>query len=318
LMPLVDTKKMFDAALQNKFAVGAFNVNNMELMQGIVEACKEKNAPLILQISKGARKYANMSYLMALINVAVKESGLPIAVHLDHGDTFELCKACIDEGFTSVMIDGSHHPYEENVKVTKQVCDYAHSQKVYVSVEAELGRLGGIEEDVVGVKEEDMHKFLTDPDQAEDFVKRTGCDSLAVACGTSHGAYKFKTAPKLAFDLIAELHRRMPTLPLVMHGSSSVPQELIAMINQYGGKMPNAMGVPEEALAKAGKLGVAKINIDTDLRLALTSAIRKVFCEKPSEFDPRNYLGPGRDAVKAVVAKKVEVLGCAGKADLCR
>jgi fructose-bisphosphate aldolase class II len=317
-MPLVDTKKMFTAALNNKFAVGAFNVNNMELMQGIVDACKEQSSPLILQISKGARKYANMSYLMALINVAVKESGLPIAVHLDHGDTFELCKACIDEGFTSVMIDGSHHPYEENVKVTKQVCDYAHSQKVYVSVEAELGRLGGIEEDVIGVKEEDLSKFLTDPDQAEDFVKRTQCDSLAVACGTSHGAYKFKTAPTLAFDLIAELHRRMPTLPLVMHGSSSVPQELIAMINQYGGKMPNAMGVPEEALAKAGKLGVAKINIDTDLRLALTSAIRKVFSEKPSEFDPRNYLGPGRDAVKAVVANKVKVLGCAGKADLCR
>jgi len=317
-MPLVDTKKMFDAALKNGFAVGAFNVNNMELMQGIVEACKEQNSPLILQISKGARKYANMSYLMALINVAVKESGLPIAVHLDHGDTFELCKACIDEGFTSVMIDGSHHPYEENVKVTKQVCDYAHSQKTYVSVEAELGRLGGIEEDVVGVKEEDLHKFLTDPDQAEDFVKRTGCDSLAVACGTSHGAYKFKTAPKLAFDLIAELHRRMPTTPLVMHGSSSVPQELVQMINKYGGQMPNAMGVPEEALAKAGKLGVCKINIDTDLRLALTAAIRKVFAEKPSEFDPRNYLGPGRDAVKAVVANKVKVLGCAGKADLCR
>ncbi len=317
-MPLVDTKKMFNAALKNGFAVGAFNVNNMELMQGIVEACKEQNSPLILQISKGARKYANMSYLMALINVAVKESGLPIAVHLDHGDTFELCKACIDEGFTSVMIDGSHHPYEENVKVTKQVCDYAHSQKTYVSVEAELGRLGGIEEDVVGVKEEDLHKFLTDPDQAEDFVKRTGCDSLAVACGTSHGAYKFKTAPKLAFDLIAELHRRMPTTPLVMHGSSSVPQELVQMINKYGGQMPNAMGVPEEALAKAGKLGVCKINIDTDLRLALTAAIRKVFAEKPSEFDPRNYLGPGRDAVKAVVANKVKVLGCAGKADLCR
>jgi len=317
-MPLVDTKKMFNAALKNGFAVGAFNVNNMELMQGIVEACKEQNSPLILQISKGARKYANMSYLMALINVAVKESGLPIAVHLDHGDTFELCKACIDEGFTSVMIDGSHHPYEENVKGTKQVCDYAHSQKTYVSVEAELGRLGGIEEDVVGVKEEDLHKFLTDPDQAEDFVKRTGCDSLAVACGTSHGAYKFKTAPKLAFDLIAELHRRMPTTPLVMHGSSSVPQELVQMINKYGGQMPNAMGVPEEALAKAGKLGVCKINIDTDLRLALTAAIRKVFAEKPSEFDPRNYLGPGRDAVKAVVANKVKVLGCAGKADLCR
>lgn len=317
-MPLVDTKKMFAAANKNGFAIGAFNVNNMELLQGIVDACKEKNAPLILQISKGARKYANMKYLMALINVAVQESGLPMVVHLDHGDTFELCKQCIDEGFTSVMIDGSHNPYEENVKLTKQVCDYAHSQKNYVSVEAELGRLGGIEEDVVGVKEEDLHKFLTDPDQAQDFIKQTGCDSLAVACGTSHGAYKFKTAPKLAFDLLETLTKRMPGYPLVMHGSSSVPQELIELINKYGGKMPNAMGVPEEALTKAGKLGVAKINIDTDLRLALTASIRKVFAEKPSEFDPRNYLGPGRDAVKALVAHKVEVLGCAGKADLCR
>ncbi len=317
-MPLVDTKKMFAAANKHNFAVGAFNVNNMELLQGIVDACKEKNAPLILQISKGARKYANMKYLMALINVAVQESGLPIVVHLDHGDTFELCKQCIDEGFTSVMIDGSHHPYEENVKLTRQVCDYAHNHNPYVSVEAELGRLGGIEEEVVGVKEEDLHKFLTDPDQAVDFVKRTTCDSLAVACGTSHGAYKFKTAPKLAFDLLETLTKRMPGYPLVMHGSSSVPQELVKEINQYGGKMPNAMGVPEEALTQAGKLGVCKINIDTDLRLALTAAIRKVFAEKPSEFDPRNYLGPGRDAVKAVVARKVEILGCAGKADLCR
>ncbi|NLE29248.1 MAG: class II fructose-1,6-bisphosphate aldolase [Phycisphaerae bacterium] len=316
-MPLVDTRKMFAAANQNGFAIGAFNVNNMELLQGIVDACKEKNAPLILQISKGARKYANMKYLMALINVAVQESGLPIVVHLDHGDTFELCKQCIDEGFTSVMIDGSHHPYEENIKLTKQVCDYAHSQKVYVSVEAELGRLGGIEEDVVGVKEEDLHKFLTDPDQAEDFIKQTGCDSLAVACGTSHGAYKFKTAPKLAFDLLETLTKRMPGYPLVMHGSSSVPQELIEQINKFGGSMPNAMGVPEEALTQAGKLGVAKINIDTDLRLALTATIRKVFVEKPSEFDPRNYLGPAREAVKNLVAHKVEILGCAGKANLC-
>jgi len=316
-MPLVDTKKMFKVASANKFAVGAFNVNNMELMQGIVEACKEKNSPIILQISKGARKYANMKYLRALIDVSVAESGLPIAVHLDHGDTYELCKQCIDEGFTSVMIDGSHHPYEENVKVTKQVCDYAHNHKPYVSVEAELGRLGGIAEDVVGVKEEDLAKFLTDPDQAEDFVKRTGCDSLAVACGTSHGAYKFKTAPKLAFDLIETLSKRMPGYPLVMHGSSSVPQELVQIINKYGGAMPNAMGVPEEALTRAGKLGVCKINIDTDLRLALTAAIRKVFAENPKEFDPRNYLGPGRDAVKAVVARKVEMLGCAGKAPLC-
>ncbi len=317
-MPLVDTRKMFVAANTNGFAVGAFNVNNMELLQGIIEGCREKGAPLILQISKGARKYANMKYLRALIDVAVEDSGLPIAVHLDHGDTFELCKQCIDEGFTSVMIDGSHLPYEENIALTRQVCEYAHAHSPYVSVEAELGRLGGIEEDVVGVKEEDLRKFLTDPDQAVEFIKRTGCDSLAVACGTSHGAYKFKTAPKLAIDLLEELSRRLPGYPLVMHGSSSVPREFIDIINQYGGKMPNAMGVPEEALTEASRLGVAKVNIDTDLRLALTASIRKVFFEKPSEFDPRHYLGPGRDAVKAVVAHKVVMLGCAGKADLCR
>lgn len=317
-MPLVDTRNMFVAANKNGFAVGAFNVNNMEILQGIIEGCREKQAPLILQISKGARKYANMKYLRALIDVAVEDSGLPIAVHLDHGDTFELCKQCIDEGFTSVMIDGSHLTFEENIALTKQVCDYAHSHSPYVSVEAELGRLGGIEEDVVGVKEEDLRKFLTNPDQAVDFIQRTSCDSLAVACGTSHGAYKFKTAPKLAIDLLEELTRRLPGYPLVMHGSSSVPKELIDIINQYGGKMPNAMGVPEEALSEASKLGVAKVNIDTDLRLAMTASIRKVFSEKPSEFDPRHYLGPGRDAVKMIVARKVTMLGCAGKADLCR
>jgi fructose-bisphosphate aldolase class II len=317
-MPLVDTRKMFSAASKEKFAVGAFNVNNMELLQAIIMAGQEKKAPIILQISKGARKYANMKYLRALIDVGVAESGLPIAVHLDHGDTFELCKQCIDEGFTSVMIDGSHHSYEDNVKLTKQVCEYAHSQKNYVSVEAELGRLGGIEEDVIGVGHEDVHKFLTDPDQAVDFIKQTGCDSLAIACGTSHGAYKFKTVPTLAFDLIETISKQVPGYPLVMHGSSSVPQELVQMVNKYGGQMPNAMGVPEEALTKAGKLGVCKINIDTDLRLALTAAIRKVFVEKPSEFDPRNYLGPGRDAVAQLVSKKLDVLGCAGKADLCK
>jgi fructose-bisphosphate aldolase class II len=317
-MPLVDTKKMFEVASKNNFAIGAFNVNNMELLQGIIGACQEKKAPLILQISSGARKYANMKYLMALINVAVEESGLPMVVHLDHGDSFELCKQCIDEGFTSVMIDGSHLPFEENIKLTKQVCDYAHSQKNYVSVEGELGRLGGIEEHVVGVAEEDIHKFLTDPDEAEKFIKETGCDSLAVACGTSHGAYKFKTTPTLAFDLLEELTRRLPGYPLVMHGSSSVPQELIKMINQYGGAMPNAMGVPEEALSRAASTtGVVKINIDTDLRLALTAAIRKVFAETPAEFDPRKYLGPARDAVKKVVLGKLDMLGCAGKADLC-
>ncbi len=318
-MPLVDTKKMFSAAYKNGFAIGAFNVNNMELLQGIVGGVTEKNAPLILQISKGARKYANMKYLRALIDVAVSETDIPIVVHLDHGDTFELCKECIDEGFTSVMIDGSHLPYEENVALTKKVCEYAHSRDPYVSVEAELGRLGGIEEDVVGVDEEDLHKFLTDPDQAVEFVEKTGCDSLAVACGTSHGAYKFKKAPKLAFDLLEELTRRLPDFPLVMHGSSSVPQEFIAIINKYGGKMPNAMGVPEDAISQAAKTtGVCKVNIDTDLRLAMTASIRKVFAESPAEFDPRKYLGPGREAVKGIVAHKVEVLGCAGKADLCK
>jgi len=317
-MPLTSTKPMFQAAYDGGFAIGAFNVNNMELLQGIIGAAMEKNAPLILQISRGARKYANMKYLRALIDVAVEESALPVAIHLDHGDDFEICKQCVDEGFTSVMIDGSHHPFEENIELTKRVCDYAHDHEPYVTVEAELGKLGGIEEDVVGVAEEDIGKFLTDPDQAVEFVERTGCDSLAVACGTSHGAYKFKHEPKLAFDLLEELTRRLPGVPLVMHGSSSVPQELIEQINKYGGSMPNAMGVPEEAIGKAVKFGVCKVNIDTDLRLSMTAAIRKVFAETPSEFDPRKYLGPAREQVKELVAHKLDVLGCAGKADLCR
>ena len=316
-MPLVGTKAMFEAAEAGGFAVGGFNVNNMELLQGIVSAGVEKRAPIILQISRGARKYANIKYLRGLIDIAVAETDLPIAMHLDHGDTFEICRQCVDEGFTSVMIDGSGLDYEKNVEVSNQVCDYAHSHDPYVSVEAELGRLGGIEEDVVGVDHGDVSKFLTDPDQAEDFVKRTGCDSLAVACGTSHGAYKFKTAPTLAFDLLEELTRRLPGYPLVMHGSSSVPQELIAMINKYGGEMPNAMGVPEEAIGRAAKLGVCKVNIDTDLRLALTASIRKVFAENPGQFDPRKYLGPGREAIKQLVGRKMDALGCSGKADLC-
>jgi len=317
-MPLVSTKKMFQAAMEGRFAVGGFNVNNMELLQGIIGAAKDKHSPVILQISKGARKYANMKYLRALIDVAVAESALPVAIHLDHGDSFELCKQCVDEGYTSVMIDGSHLPFEENIALTKRVCDYAHSHDAYVTVEAELGRLGGIEEDVIGVAEEDISKFLTDPDEAETFVKQTGCDSLAVACGTSHGAYKFKKAPTLAFDLLEELTRRMPGFPLVMHGSSSVPADLVEVINRYGGQMPNAMGVPEEAIGRAAKLGVCKVNIDTDLRLALTAGIRQVFSEDPATFDPRKYLGPGRDRVKGIVSRKLEVLGCAGKADLCQ
>lgn len=314
-MPLVTTKKMFDLAYKGGFAVGAFNVNNMEQLQAIIEACQSEQAPVILQISRGARKYANMKYLKALIDVAVKETNLPIVIHLDHGDTFETCKACVDEGYTSVMIDASHDPFEKNVEVTKKVVDYAH--KYGVVVEAEIGQLGGIEEDVVGVQGDDVMSHVTDPAEAEKFVKLTGCDSLAVACGTSHGAYKFKTEPKLAFNVIEEVARRLPGYPLVMHGSSSVPKEYTDMINKYGGKMPNSMGVPEEALTKASKMSVCKINIDTDLRLAMTAAIRKIFCEKPGEFDPRNYLGPARDAMREIVKHKVHVLGCAGKAGIC-
>jgi len=307
---------MFEQAYKGGFAIGAFNVNNMELMQAIIDACKEENAPVILQISKGARAYANIKYLKALIDTAVQITDLPIAIHCDHGDTFELCKQCVDDGYTSVMIDASHKPFDENVALTKQVVEYAHKHKVVV--EAEIGQLGGIEEDVVGVSSDDVMKHVTDPVEAEKFVKLTGCDSLAVACGTSHGAYKFKTAPKLAFDVIEKIGKLLPGFPLVMHGSSSVPREFVDLINKYGGKMPNTMGVPEEALAKASKMAVCKINIDTDLRLALTAKIRQVFAEKPSEFDPRNYLGPGRLAIKDMVKHKLHVLGCAGKADLCR
>ncbi len=315
-MPLVTTKKMFEQAYKGGFAIGAFNVNNMELMQAIIDACKEENAPTILQISKGARAYANIKYLKALIDTAVQITDLPIAIHCDHGDTFELCKQCVDDGYTSVMIDASHKSFDENVALTKQVVEYAHKHNVVV--ESEIGQLGGIEEDVVGVSADDVMKHVTDPAEAEKFVKLTGCDSLAVACGTSHGAYKFKTTPKLAFDVIENIGKRLPGYPLVMHGSSSVPREFVDLINKYGGKMPNTMGVPEEALAKASKMAVCKINIDTDLRLALTAKIRQVFAEKPAEFDPRNYLGPGREAIKQMVKRKLHVLGCAGKADLCR
>ena len=313
-MPLVTTKKMFEMAYKNGYAVGAFNVNNMEITQGIVEAIVEEKAPLILQISKGARDYAKMSYLRAIIDVAVKENPqIPICMHLDHGDTFEICKQCVDDGFTSVMIDASHHPFEENVKITKQVVEYAHAHGVVV--EAELGQLGGIEEHVAGV--DDVMAHLTDPAQAEDFVKRTGCDSLAVAIGTSHGAYKFKTAPKLAFDVVEKIQKRLPGYPLVMHGSSSVLPEFKELINKYGGKMPDAMGVPEDAITKAGKMAVCKVNIDTDLRMALTAKIRQVFAEKPGEFDPRKYLAPGREAIRLMVKHKLHVLGCAGKAAEC-
>jgi len=313
-MALVDTKKMFEMAYRNGYAIGAFNVNNMEITQGIVKAVAEEKAPLILQISRGARKYASMSYLRAIIDVAVEENpDIPIAMHLDHGDTFETCKQCVDDGFTSVMIDGSHHPFEENVRLTQEVVKYAHDHGVVV--EAELGQLGGIEEDVVGV--DDVAAHLTDPDQAVEFVERTGVDSLAVAIGTSHGAYKFKTEPKLAFDVIEAIQQRLPGYPLVMHGSSSVLKEFKDLINKYGGQMPDAMGVPEDAISKAAKMAICKVNIDTDLRMALTAKIRQVFAEKPGEFDPRKYLGPGREAIYEMVKHKLHVLGCAGKAAEC-
>ncbi len=313
-MPLVTTKKMFQMAYKNGYAVGAFNVNNMEITQGIVDAIAEEKAPLILQISKGAREYAKNSYLKGIINVAVEENpGIPIAIHLDHGDTFEVCKQFVDDGFTSVMVDGSRLSFEENIALTKQVVDYAHPHGVVV--EAELGQLGGIEEHVVGV--DDVSKHLADPDQAVEFVKKSGCDSLAVACGTSHGAYKFKTEPTIAFDVIEKIGKKLPGFPLVMHGSSSVLPEFKALINKYGGKMPDAMGVPEAMITKASKMAICKVNIDTDLRMALTAKIRQVFAEKPAEFDPRKYLGPGRDAIREMVRHKLQVLGCAGKAKEC-
>jgi fructose-bisphosphate aldolase class II len=313
-MALVTTKKMFKAAYKNHYAVGAFNVNNMEITQGIMAAIAEEKAPLILQISRGAREYASMSYLRAIIDVAVRENpDIPISMHLDHGDTFELCKQCVDDGFTSVMIDASTKPFDENVKLTKKVVEYAHDHGVVV--EAELGQLGGIEEHVQGV--DDVSKHLTDPDQVVEFVGKTGCDSLAVACGTSHGAYKFKSASTLAFNVIEDVEKKLPNFPLVMHGSSSVLKEFKDLINKYGGKMPDAMGVPEEAITKASKMAICKVNIDTDLRMALTAKIRQVFAEKPGEFDPRKYLGPGREAIKQMVKHKLNILGCAGKAAEC-
>jgi len=313
-MALVNTKKMFEMAYKGGYAVGAFNVNNMEITQGIIGAVAEEKAPLILQVSRGARAYASISYLNAIINVVVEENpDIPIAINLDHGDTFETCKQFVDDGFTSVMIDASKQPFEENIRVTSEVVEYAHARGVVV--EAELGQLGGIEEDVVGV--EDVSKHVADPNQVVEFVEKSGCDSLAVACGTSHGAYKFKTEPKLAFDVIQEIGDRLPGFPLVMHGSSSVLAEFVELINKYGGDMPNAMGVPEEAVSKAAKMGMCKVNIDTDLRLALTAKIRQVFAEKPGEFDPRKYLGPGREAIKDMVKHKLHVLGCAGKAAEC-
>lgn len=309
-MPLVTSKDMFKKAYEGGYAIGAFNVNNMEIVQGITEAAKEVNAPLILQVSAGARKYANHTYLMKLIEAAIIETGLPICVHLDHGDTFELCKSCIDGGFTSVMIDGSHHSFEDNIKLTKQVVDYAHDKGV--TVEGELGKLAGIE-DAVNVSEADA--AFTDPDQVEEFVQKTGVDSLAIAIGTSHGAFKFKGDAKLRFDILEEVQKRLPGFPIVLHGASSVIPEYVEMINKFGGNMPGAKGVPEEMLRQAAKMAVCKINIDSDLRLALTGSIRKYFAENPSHFDPRQYLAPARTAIKDLVKNKlINVLGCDGKA----
>lgn len=311
-MPLVTTTKMFKDAYEGGYAVGAFNVNNMEIIQGIVAAGKKLNAPLILQVSKGARAYANHLYLVKLIEAAVEESGLPIALHLDHGPDFETCKACIDGGFTSVMIDGSSLPYEENVALTKKVVDYAHAHGVVV--EGELGQLAGVE-DEVNVNAEDAS--YTNPDQVEDFVKRTGVDSLAIAIGTSHGAYKFKPGqkPQLRFDILEEVSKRLPGFPIVLHGASSVIPEFVEEINKYGGNMPDAIGIPEDMLRQAATMAVCKINIDSDLRLAMTAAIRKHFVEHPSDFDPRQYLRPARDAIEGMVEHKINtVLGCAGKA----
>ncbi len=311
-MPLVTTKEMFKKAYEGGYAIGAFNVNNMEIIQGITEAAKEVKAPLILQVSAGARKYANHTYLVKLVEAAEIETGLPIALHLDHGDSFELCKSCIDGGFTSVMIDGSHLPYEENVALTKKVVEYAHDKGVVV--EGELGRLAGIE-DAVNVSAEDAS--YTRPEEVVDFVSRTGVDSLAIAIGTSHGAYKFKPGqkPQLRFDILDEVSKQLPNYPIVLHGASSVIPEYVKMINDNGGNMPDAIGIPEDMLRQAARSAVCKINIDSDLRLAMTGTIRKYFAEHPEHFDPRQYLGPAREAIKDLVKKKiVNVLGCDGKA----
>lgn len=308
-MPLVNSRDMFRRAYEGGYAIGAFNVNNMEIIQGIVQGAQEEKAPLILQVSAGARKYANHTYLMKLIEAAVETSNLNIVVHLDHGPDFETCKSCIDGGFTSVMIDGSHLTLEENIAATKKVVEYAHDRDV--TVEAELGRLAGVEDEIKVTAEDSSY---TRPDEVEEFVKRTGCDSLAIAIGTSHGAYKFKGEAKLRFDILREVERRLPGFPIVLHGASSVIPEYVEMINRYGGKMGDAKGVPEKMLREAASMAVCKINIDSDLRLAFTAMIRKHFAEHPDHFDPRQYLADARSALQAMVRHKiVNVLGCSGK-----
>ena len=311
-MPLVGTKEMFEKAYKEGYAIGAFNVNNMEIIQGITEAAAEEKAPLILQVSNGARKYAKPIYLKKLVEAAVYDTGLPIALHLDHGDSFELCKDCIDSGFTSVMIDGSKYSFEDNIALTRQVVEYAHAHDI--CVEGELGTLAGIEDDV-NVSAEDSS--YTRPDQVEEFVERPGVDSLAIAIGTSHGAYKFKPGhkPMLRFDILEEVEKRLPGFPIVLHGASSVPQEWVKVVNEFGGQMPDAIGIPEELLAKAAKMAVCKINIDSDLRLVCTASIREHLVEHPDHFDPRQYLKPARENIKELVRHKiVDVLGCNGKA----
>ena len=309
-MPLVTTKEMFEKSMKEGFAIGAFNVNNMEIIQGIVDAAAEENSPVILQASSSAIKYARPKYLMKMVEAAVEETNIPIAIHLDHGPDFETCKECIDAGFTSVMIDGSKYDFEENVALTKKVVDYAHERGVVV--EAELGKLAGIEDDVNVAASDAMY---TDPEQAKEFVERTGCDSLAIAIGTSHGAYKFKGEAKLRFDILANIKSLIPNTPIVLHGASTVIPELVEMCNEYGADIPGAKGVPDEILHEASISGVSKINVDTDLRLAMTGAIRKAFAENPSVFDPRKYCGPARDLIKETVQHKIrDVFGSSNKA----
>ena len=309
-MSIVTSQEMFAKAYAGGYAIGAFNVNNMEIIQGITEAAKECNAPVILQVSSGARKYANRTYLVKLVEAAVIETGLPICLHLDHGDSFELCKSCVDDGFSSVMIDASSKPFEENIALTRQVVEYAHAHGVVV--EAELGTLAGIEDDVK-VKAEDSS--YTRPEDVQEFVERTGCDSLAIAIGTSHGAFKFKGEPHLRFDILEKVSEKLPGFPIVLHGASSVMPEYVQMINQYGGNIPGAQGVPEEMLRQAASMAVCKINVDSDLRLAMTGVIRKQFAEHPDQFDPRQYLKPARIALRDMVRHKiVNVMGCNGKA----
>lgn len=320
-MPIVTSTEMFKKAYAGGYAIGAFNVNNMEIIQGITEAAKECNAPVILQVSKGARAYANRTYLVKLVEAAEIETGLPICLHLDHGDSFETCKSCIDDGFTSVMIDASSKPFEENIEITRKVVEYAHAHGVVV--EAELGTLAGVEDEVCVSAEDSSY---TRPEDVQEFVEKTGCDSLAIAIGTSHGAYKFTPAqctrnekgilvpPPLRFDILDEVSQRLPGFPIVLHGSSSVPQEFVKMINENGGKMPDAVGIPEEQLRKAASMAVCKINIDSDLRLAMTGTIRKYMAEHPADFDPRQYLKPARANIKELVKHKiVDVLGCDNK-----